>query len=131
MAIYRTWTSDTYIEATSSTFTTLSGTTEEFSSTVDLGTNGYDLIYLWPEIDFDVTPTDDVTINVYSSHDGGTNWDDIPIYSITVDSGTDPSLLAIKIQNPPPTIRVGFVQTGTTDSHDVRCSYKASRWDNA
>ena len=131
-AINRTWTSQTWIEGDGTpTWTTLSGTTEEYSSSVDLGTNGYDLIYIWPEVDFDATPTDDVDVKLYSSPDGGTSWDDTPFYTMRIDKGTDPNQLPIKLKDPPPDIRVGMVQTGSTDSHNVRCSYKASRWTSA
>jgi len=126
----RVWTSETWINAAGSgSFDTLAGTTEEYTSAVDLATNGYDVVTFWPDINFDGTPTDDIDINVYSSPDGGTDWDDIPIYTIRVDSAIDPAQLAITIVNPPPTLRVGFVQTGATDTHDFRCSYKAANWD--
>jgi len=126
----RVWTPQIWIEGDGTpTFTTLSGVTEEYSSTVDLETNGYDLLVLWPEVDFDPLPTDSVEFRVYSSPDAGVSWTNIPAYSIPIDNATDPSQLEIEIVNPPPHIRVGFVQTGSTDSHDVRCSYKASRWD--
>jgi len=126
----RVWTAQTWIEGDGTpTYTTLSGVTEEYSSTVDLETNGYDLLVLWPEVDFDLTPTDNVEFRVYSSPDAGVSWTNIPAYPITIDNATDTSRLEIEIVNPPPHIRVGFVQTGSTDSHDVRCSYKASRWD--
>ena len=126
----RVWTSQAWIEGDGTpTWTTLSGTTEEYSSTVDLATNGYDLIALWPEVDFDLNPTDDVEFKVYSSMDGGTTWTNIPGYSFTIKNTLDPSRIAVEILNPAPHIRVGFVQTGSTNTHDVRCSYKAARWD--
>jgi len=129
--INRTWTAQTFIEATSTTWTTLSGVTEELSSAVDLATNGYDLIEIWPEVDFDATPTDDVDVNLYSSADGGTTWDNTPFYTMRIDKGTDPNQVLISLKDPPPDIIVGMVQTGSTDSHNVRCSYKASRWTSA
>ena len=129
--INRTWLAQTFIEATSSTWTTLSGITEEYSADVDLDTNGYDRICIWPEVDFDATPTDDVDVKVYSSPDDGTSWDDTPFYTVRIDNGTDPSQLLIDLKDPPPYIRVGFVQTGSTNSHNVRCSFKAARWTSA
>jgi hypothetical protein len=126
----RVWTAEAWINAAGAgSFDTLSGTTEEYTSTVDLATNGYDLVTFWCDLNFDATPTDDMDVKVYSSPDGGTDWDDIPIYTIRVDSATDPAQFAITIQNPPPTLRLGFVQTGSTDTHDFRCSYKAANWD--
>ena len=125
----RVWTSETFIEGDATpTFTTLSGTTEELSSTVDMATNGYDLVHIWPDVNFDATPTDDVWFRLYSSSDGGTDWDDVAFYEQLLDSATDPQQILVVLKDPPPTWRAGFQQTGSTDSHDVRCSYKASNW---
>lgn len=123
----RTYTAQAWIEGGASSWTTLTGTTEEFTDAIDNTTNGYDSLYLWPEVDFDVGPTDDVECNLYSSPDG-TNWDDTPFASQRIDKDTDPNQLVMIVRDPPPYVRAGMVQTGATDSHNVRLSWIGSRW---
>jgi hypothetical protein len=119
----------TWIEGDASpTWTTLSGTTEEYSQTIDNTSNGYDVLHLFPEVDFDNSPTDNVWFSVYGSPDG-TNWNDVADYKFLIDKGTDPCQVGFAIPDPPPYTRVGFKQSGSTDSHNVRCSYVGSRWD--
>lgn len=125
----RTYGSQVWIEGDGTpTWTTLSGTTEEFTSAIDNTNNGYDMLILFPEVDFDATPTDDVEFAVYGSPDG-TDYDDLPLHKITIKNTTDPCQLAVTIMDPPPYIKASFTQTGATDSHNVRCSYVGSRWD--
>jgi len=121
----RSWGNSTYIIGTSSTWVTLSGTTKNYSSDVDLETNGYDGVHLIVEIDYDTTPTDEVTISIYGSLDG-TNYDDTAIYSMQGAKGTDPQQLSFVIKDLNH-FRVGVVQTGSTDSHNIRAYYKAWR----
>lgn len=95
---------------------TLSGVTESFTGAIDAG--AYWGLQITVDIDYDATPTDDVTINIYGSVDG-VNWDDTPMDFIAGDKGTDPEQLTFMIWNPPAYLRVGFVQSGSTDSHDI------------
>ncbi len=57
--IKKNWASQSQIEGVSDAYTTLSGTTEEYSSDVDLETNGYEGAHVTVEIDYDATPTDE------------------------------------------------------------------------
>jgi hypothetical protein len=121
----RSWSDAVQIIGTSDGYVTLSGTTESNSSDVDLETNGYEGVHLIVEINYDATPTDEVTIKIYGSLDG-TNYDDTPIYSIQGDKATDPqqlSFVVIDLNH----FRIGVVQAGSTDSHNVRAYYKAWR----
>ena len=69
----KTWGSQTQIIGSGDGYTTLSGTTESLSSDVDLETNGYEGAHVIVEINYDASPTDEVTINFYGSLDG-TNY---------------------------------------------------------
>lgn len=125
--IYRTWGSQTYCEATSSTYTTLSGTTEEYSAAINLTTSGSQGVEFLVEADHDPTPTDTVTVNVYASLDSGTVWGTVPVYSFTLDNSVDQPKVPFIIKDYS-YIRLGMVQSGSTDSHDVRASYKLWNW---
>ena len=49
----------------------------------------------------------------------GTNYDDTPIWEMQGDSGVDPQQLSFVVTGLAH-FRLGFQQTGSTDSHDVR-----------
>jgi len=119
MAVHKkNWTSATQIIGTGDGYITLSGTTESFSSNVDMATNGYEGAHVIVEIDYDATPTDEVDINFYGSLDG-TNYDDTPIWNVEGDKSVDPQQLSFIIKDVAH-FRLGVKQTGTTDSHNVR-----------
>jgi len=104
MAVHKkNWTSATQIIGTGDGYITLSGTTESFSSNVDMATNGYEGAHVIVEMDYDGTPTDEVEISIYGSLDG-TNYDDTPRFIIKDVAH----------------FRLGVKQAGTTDSHNVR-----------
>ena len=127
MAEGRNFASQAWIEGGAAAWTTLSGTTEEFSSDVDLVTSGYEGANVMVEVNFDATPTDDVNVRFYGSQDG-TNYDDVPLYQVRVENGTDPSQLSFVVYGLAH-FRVSFQQTGSTNSHDVRASYMAWNYD--
>ena len=116
--IKKNWASQSQIEGTGDGYTTLSGTTEEYSADVDLETNGYEGAHVTVEIDYDATPTDEVKIKLYGSLDGS-NYDDTPIWEMQADKGVDPQQLSFVIKDLAH-FRLGFQQTGSTDSHNVR-----------
>ena len=116
--IKKNWASATQIEGTGDSYTTLSGTTEEFSASVDLETNGYEGAHVIVEIDYDATPTDEVKIKLYGSLDG-TNYDDTPIWEMQGDKSQDPQQLSFIVKDLAH-FKLGFQQSGSTDSHDVR-----------
>jgi hypothetical protein len=116
--ISKNWTTQSQIEGTGDGYTTLSGTTEEYSSDVDLETSGYEGAHVIVEINYDTSPTDDVKIKLYGSIDG-TNYDDTPIWQMQGDKSVDPQQLSFIIKDLAH-FRLGFQQTGSTDSHDVR-----------
>ena len=116
--ISKNWASAVQIIGSGDGFITLSGTTESFSSDVDLETNGYEGAHLVVEIDYDASPTDEVEISLYGSLDGS-NYDDTPLWTIQGESSTDPQQLSFIVKDLAH-FRVGLKQTGSTDSHDVR-----------
>ncbi len=116
--IKKNWASQSQIEGVSDAYTTLSGTTEEYSSDVDLETNGYEGAHVIVEIDYDSSPTDEVKIKLYGSLDGS-NYDDMPIWEMQADKSVDPQQLSFVVKDLAH-FRLGFQQTGSTDSHDVR-----------
>jgi len=114
----KNWASQSQIEGTGDGYTTLSGTTEEYSADVDLETNGYEGAHVTVEIDYDATPTDEVKIKLYGSLDGS-NYDDTPIWEMQGDKSVDPQQLSFIIKDLAH-FRLGFQQTGSTNSHNVR-----------
>ena len=116
--IKKNWASQSQFEGTGDGYTTLSGTTEEYSADVDLETNGYEGAHVTVEIDYDATPTDEVKIKLYGSLDGS-NYDDTPIWEMQGDKSVDPQQLSFIIKDLAH-FRLGFQQTGSTNSHNVR-----------
>jgi len=116
--IKKNWASQSQIEGTGDGYTTLSGTTEEYSSDVDMETNGYEGAHVTVEIDYDATPTDEVKIKLYGSLDGS-NYDDTPIWEMQGDKSVDPQQLSFIVKDLAH-FRLSFQQTGSTDSHNVR-----------
>ena len=128
--IYKSWTAQTWIEGTASTWTSLPpGTTVEYSTAVDLETSGYEGAHVIIEVDFVAGPTDDLKVKLYGSLDG-TDFDDIPIYEFTIDNGTDPCQVSFIVSGLAH-FRLGFQHTGSTDSHNVRAAYQAWYWESS
>ena len=119
----KNWTSTSQVIGTGDGYIALSGTTESFSSDVDLETNGYEGAHVFVEIDYDATPTDEVEISFYGSLDGF-NYDDTPLWNVRGDKSVDPQQLSFIIKDVAH-FRLGVKQTGTTDSHNVRAYYRA------
>jgi len=122
--IQKDWDSQIQIEGSADGYTTLSGTTEEYSAAVDMASGGYEAAHVTVEINYDATPTDEVEISLYGSLDG-TNFDDTPIWSMQGDKSVDPQQLSFIIKDLAH-FRIGIKQTGSTDSHDVRAYCR--RW---
>lgn len=116
--ISRNWASQSQTIGTSDSYVTLSGTTESYSSDVNLETNGYEGTHVTVEINYDSSPTDEVKIKLYGSLDGS-NYDDTPIWEMQGDKSVDPQQLSFVIKDLAH-FRIGVQQTGSTDSHDVR-----------
>jgi len=115
------WNDDSWTTGSPTTAAeTLSGTTESLTGGFDCST--YWAVQITADINYDATPTDEVTINIYGSTDNS-NFDDTPIDYVAGDSGTDPEQLTIMVWNPPKYMKVGFVQSGSTDSHEISTVY--------
>lgn len=116
--ITKNWSSQSQIIGSGDAYVTLSGTTESFSSDVDLETNGYEGAHVTVEMNYDSSPTDEVEISIYGSLDGS-NYDDTPIWTMQGDHDIDPQQLSFIVKDLAH-FRIGVKQTGSTDSHDVR-----------
>ncbi len=116
--IKKNWATQNQIAGTGDGYITLSGTTESYSSDVDLETNGYEGAHVIVEINYDATPTDEVKIKLYGSLDG-TNYDDTPIWEMQGHNGINLQQLSFIIKDLAH-FRIGVQQTGSTDSHNVR-----------
>lgn len=121
--IEKNWADQAQIEGSADGYTTLSGTTEEYSADVDLEANGYEGAHVIVEINYDDSPTDEVKIKLYGSLDGE-NYDDTPIWEMQGDKSQDPQQLSFIIKDLAH-FRLGFQQTGSDDSHDVRAYVQA------
>ena len=108
-------------------YVTLSGVVESFSSDVDLETNGYEGVHVIVEMNYDPGPTNEVVISIYGSLDGAA-YDDTPVFQIRGDMSIDPQQISFIVRDLAH-FRVGVVQDGATDSHDVRSYIQAWRWD--
>ena len=116
--IKKNWATQSQIVGSGDGYITLSGTTESYSSNVDLETNGYEGAHVIVEINHDASPTDEVKIKLYGSLDG-TNYDDTPIWEMQGDNSVDPQQLSFIIKDLAH-FRIGLQQSGSTNSHDVR-----------
>lgn len=127
--IKKVWTDQGQILGTGGGWVTLSGTTESFSSGVDLETEGYEGAHVIFEGDLDESPTDEIELAVYGSLDG-TDWDDTPLTMLRLSKATDPNQISLIVRDVA-RFRLGAKQTGSTDSHNVRAYYEAWRWQSA
>lgn len=116
--IIKNWISQNQVIGTGDEWVTLSGTTEVYSSDVDMVTNGFEGAHLIVEIDYDSSPTDHVKIKLYGSING-TDYDDTPIWEMQGDQSIDPQQLSFIIKDLAH-FRIGIQQTGSTNSHNVR-----------
>ena len=127
--ISKNWASQSQIVGTGDGWVTLSGTTESFSSDVDLETNGYEGAHLVVEVDYDASPTDEVKIKLYGCLDGS-NYDDTPIWEMQGDKNTDPQQLSFIVKDLAH-FRIGVQQTGSTDSHNIRAYIRVWNYESA
>ncbi len=112
------WAAQSQIIGSGDGYITLSGTTEIFSSDVDLESEGYEGAHVIVEMNYDPGPTDEVKIKLYGSLDG-IDYDDTPIWEMQGDHDVDPQQLSFIIKDLAH-FRIGIQQTGAADSHDVR-----------
>ena len=127
--INRNWASQSQIIGTGDSYVTLSGTTESYSSDVDMETYGYEGAHVTLEIDYDESPTDEVKIKLYGSLDGS-NYDDTPIWEMQGDKSVDPQQLSFVVRDLAH-FRIGVQQTGSTNSHNVRAYVQCWNYQSA
>lgn len=123
--IKKAWATQAQVLGSGGSGVTLSGTTEQFSSDVDLETDGYEGAHVVVDIDYEATPADQIIISLYGSLDG-TNWDDSPIWSMKGDNTVDPQQLSFVVKDLAH-FRIGVVQDTGTDTSNTVAVY-AQRW---
>lgn len=120
------WGDAVQIEGTDDGYTTLSGTTEAYSDNVNMADQGYEACQVTVEIDYDTAPTDEVSIKLYGSLDG-VIYDNMPMWTVQGDKSVDPTRMSFVIEDLAH-FRLGFVQAGSTDSHNIRAYYRPWRY---
>lgn len=97
----------------------------DYTSDIDMETEGYTGLWVWIEHDSAGT-TDDLTIGYFSSPDG-TDFDDVELYTMRIDSDGSDDQIGFFLPSPPPHGRIGLKTTGTTDTFDYRIRYRGVR----
>ncbi|UCE49955.1 MAG: hypothetical protein JSW47_07320 [Phycisphaerales bacterium] len=69
-----------------------------WSSDVNLETNGYEGAHVTVDADFPSNPTDNLIVEVRGSLDG-VNYDDTPLFSLTVDKNPDPNQVSFVVKD--------------------------------
>ena len=98
--------------------------TEQFFDSIPL-LDVYEGCVVQIDIDFVVSPTDDMVVSIYVRQDG-TNYDIVPFLQFTVDKGTDPSRISFVIRDVYE-FRVGVKASGATDTH-TSADMDSRRW---
>jgi len=110
----------TQIEGTADGYSTLSGTTEEYSSIVNMDTSGNTGAIVYVEVNYDSTPTDQVTISLYRHRTNSTDTrDTTAVWAMQGDKSVDPQRISFTVTDCH-YFSVGVKQSGSTDTHDVR-----------
>ena len=119
----KSWTSETTI------MNAVSVTTGSWSDDVDLETSGYEGAHVTVDADFQASPTDNLIVEIRASLDG-TNYDDTPLISLTIDKTTDPNQVSFIIADVA-NFKLFCKRSGTTDTITVTAKYQAWRYASA
>ncbi len=78
------------------------------------------------DVDFVVTPTDDMVVAVYTTvKESPDKWDKVPFFGLVVDKGNDPNILSFLVGPGVYKFRVGVAASGAVDTHtSADLSYK-------
>lgn len=115
------WGALAWVLGDADTWVTLSGTTESASSDIDFETSGELGAYVTVQADFDSTPTDYINVLLYGSDDG-TNYRQTPYATRQINKAVDPNGIDLVLDGNRTHHKVVCVQTGSTDSHNVKVS---------
>lgn len=117
------WKSAVQVIGTADGYETFSGTTAISGSVVDMDTDGpWVSGRYFVEIDFDPTVNDYVNVLIYAGRDDGTNMDDEASLSFQIRDDNDPQQESVMAPLAPFHV-LRAVQTGGTDTHDIRCYF--------
>lgn len=95
-------------------------------ATIDLETDGYDLVEGQLRVDFVAAPADDVEFRVVGSSDG-VNFDEIGQPAITIGNDTDPHQVTLRAYDRPH-VKFQARMSGATDAADVELTVDKARW---
>lgn len=98
----------------------------DYTSAIDLETNGYEGIHLTLEYDASGT-TDDIIFSIFGSLDGS-NYDDIELTGTTCDNDSGADTQVTFIIKDLAQLRIGLKTSGTTDTFDYQITYQPWRW---
>lgn len=82
------------------------------------------------DADFPPTPVDDLTVEVYPTANGGTDYDDTPSHSFNISRNTDPNQVSFIVEKVAG-FRVRVKRTGTTNTITVTMKYRRWQWATA
>lgn len=103
---------------------------EQFSSVVDLVTDGYEGAQVTVTVNYQGSPTDYVDVNVYTSMDNS-HWDTSPMFSLRFSQTPDPNTRSLLVANVG-FFKVGYIQSGSTDDTNmVEMDARRWRWQSA
>jgi hypothetical protein len=120
--IFDTLDTSTFLDGGSAAYVNDTG---EYSELIDL--SQWEGCHCFVQANFDGT-TDDLVIEVLATNDSGDHYDNIPIFSFTVDNGTDPSNVSFIITSVYG-FRVLFKSSGATGAINVMFRYRRWRWE--
>ncbi len=90
---------------------------EQFFSTL-VTLNPREIAHCQADINFVVTPTDDMILSVYTTLDAASEvWDDTPLLTFTIDKDTDPHQVSFVVGPGIYKFRIGVKASGATDTH--------------
>ena len=102
----------------------------DYTGDIDLETNGY--FGMWLTVEYTASgATDDLTISYFASYDG-TNFDDIPFWTMTTDNnGGADTQITLQLWPAPPHGRIGLKgAVSDTDTFDYQITYIPARGDS-
>jgi len=113
-------------EATIENATTLNGTTEEFSSDVDLETDGYEGSHVIVDVTWHASGTENVQASFYGSLDG-TNYDDEPFFAQELEVSAGNTVQYSFIIKDVLHFRVGFKHV-SSEANEATITAKEQSW---
>jgi hypothetical protein len=109
--------------------TMATGTALNYSSEVDLETDGYEGAHVIVEVDGPAAPTDYVDVSIFAAIDS-TNYDDYALFSQRIEKSSVAKQISIIVKDVAQ-FKVGVQHSGGTDSYTARVYCQRWRWQSA